>query len=78
MIVYNHSKDPIFISVGVIEAPNGGHGNARETYSILYGQGIDLDIVGLKQAAPSKDVKGTKDCHKDKAAGGKSNARRIK
>lgn len=48
MIVYNTTNSIIFICTKWIVDPNGGPAIQETTYSIAPGEGIELDILGLK------------------------------
>lgn len=50
MIVYNTTDEPIFITAGPITAdPRGGRGHGKADYLIAPGEGIELDLVGLRE-----------------------------
>lgn len=51
MIVYNHGKSPIFISLDLRADPNGAPGSFETKYIIEHGAGIELDILDLRVAA---------------------------
>lgn len=51
-VFYNHGVKPIFITVAFEADPNGGPAIKKQTYCIIVGSGIDLDILNLKPEKP--------------------------
>lgn len=55
MIVYSRNKRPIFICTKWHPDEHGGQAIQEETYCLLYGEGIDLDLIGLSIEKPTLD-----------------------